>query len=118
MSDCAPPEDQRISSWFPCLTEREKVVLGYNLRTKAGLLCCDLSQRIGQTPTSVNEDLNTLMPGARVWLPNLPPPHEPRLLLGREALAIQGWPLHDLADHVEWDYTMTYLAGNAISGQI
>ena len=59
--------------------------------------------------------INTLLPGQRLWLTKLP---EPRLMVGLEALAIQGWPASELERSVAWDCLMSDLAGNAISGQI
>ena len=118
LSQCIPSGEQRNSSWYPCLCERERVVLGYHMLLKGQVTCCNLSQRLTQASTSITDDVITLLPGQRLWLANLAPPHEPRFLLGREALAIQGWPIEDLHDMQGWDYLMTELAGNAISGQI
>ena len=118
LSQCMPSEEHRNSSWYPCLCERERVLLGYSLVVRPSLQCLNVSQRISQATGSDDDELITLVPTMRLWLAQPPDGQEPRLLTGREALAVQGWPLATLHDKLEWGYTMIDLAGNAISGQV
>ena len=122
-----PPQLQR-SPWFSVLTEREKNALLICRAEKHLVVFRDLSQSIARiNSNSLNENTGqhvcpTLLPKMELWIDNFTGSSS-RLLLGQEALMLQGFPVQvflaalERHDDDEWRPTqslMLDLAGNAM----
>ena len=123
----ALPRDVRSSPWFDLLPSREKEVLAFCLRQWPCATSFDLSARIDRV--SVGRDLlvPTVTPRGKPWLRQLDQEAKQispnRVMLGREALAIQGFPVEWLGSRRQgsWapsDRLLSDLAGNAFTGQV
>ena len=90
--------DLAKNPWFLTLSEREQDALALCRVEKPNVLCRDLSQSITRVNSNTwdNEKalhvLPTTMPRMLLWL-ELRYPNSPRLLLGQEALIMQGFPV-------------------------
>ena len=87
------PDDLRENAWFQTFTEREKDALRLARVQSPQLIFRDLSQSVGRVNSkSEGEDgrhtLPTLLPKMLLWCER-----EGRVLLGREALMCQGFPV-------------------------
>ena len=111
------------SPWFGTLTEREQAALAFSQGVEPKALARNISQSVTRVPTSstVGEGQDrvhlapTFLPGQLLWLEL--ETQEPRVLLGREALAMQGFPVNEnpkLAGSFE-ESLMQNLAGNAMN---
>jgi site-specific DNA-cytosine methylase len=107
------------SPWYPTLNPRERGTLVYSLAVHPDRLLHNISQQIHRVPVSALVDgrhvAPTQMPGQLVWV--CAAGSQPRLLLGREALLLQGFPVgrtQALADSVAESFLQD-LAGNAMA---
>ena len=107
------------SPWYSTLLPREKEVLIFSQATRPDAIMRDIGQSITMVRTGPKgigdiELAMTLMPKQIVWL-ELPPPSEHRLMLGVEALRLQGFPVSRLAPETlrkHGDSLLGDLAGN------
>ncbi len=114
------------SPWFGTLTDRERTALAYSQGVEPEALARNISQSVTRVPTStrlpgpggsgeVQIIAPTFLPGQLLWLEL--ETQEPRALLGREALAMQGFPVNEnpkLAGSFE-ESLMQNLASNAMN---
>lgn len=119
--------DLAKNPWFLTLSEREQDALALCRVEKPNVLCRDLSQSIARVNSNTWDKeralhvLPTMMPRMLLWL-ELQYPNSPRLLLGQEALIMQGFPvvtfLRALKQHgaafEPSESLMQDLAGNAM----
>ena len=119
--------DLAKNQWFLTLSEREQDALALCRVEKPNVLCRDLSQSITRVNSNTWDNemtlhvLPTTMPRMLRWL-ELRYPNSPRLLLGQEALIMQGFPvmafLRGLKQHgaafEPSESLMQDLAGNAM----
>ena len=98
-SSVVPPPSITGSSWYPILCDRERQVLGEKLQRTPNARAVDVSQTFGREPpaSGVRDDgdgaaelLPCLTPSLRVVLREDLAKGEPRLMVGREALRLQG----------------------------
>jgi site-specific DNA-cytosine methylase len=128
-----PPPELAANPWFKTLTNRSKEIVVYNLLRKDavdGVLCTlDVSQTIHRTARGVNGTTQTLTPRMVTWLFTLGqrasdsadvPRH--RVMLGLEALALQGFPsswVMDVPSQLRaTDPQLKDIAGNAFSATV
>ena len=126
-----PPSNVRTSPWFELLPSREKEIIGYHI-TQAkikhtALVGFEASQRIDRTSISHDGVVNALTPGNIIWLVedfcldagNM---KSNRLVIGNEALSLQGFPTAWIANTPEdlrpSDPQQMDLAGNAFTSTI
>lgn len=117
----AAPADVQTSPWFATLPPREKEIVGYALALHPNMLGVDAGQRIDRAAILTGEHMNTITPGAKIfmtwkWGAQQKPLN--RLLLGWEALMLQGYPVQALKGHSLSDPQMFDLAGNAFPSTI
>ena len=106
-----PPPRYARSGWFQVLTEREKNALLMCQQEKPEVLFRDLSQSIARiNSNSWSEDRSihvapTMLPRMQLWIENTVPVPGPsigdRLLLGQEALLLQGFPIEAFLSFAE-----------------
>ena len=97
-SQVRPPAHVQNSPWYPALCPREKAILGFEMQRRPSAMAVDVGQSIGRERTSLmlegNHVFGTITSSQRLILVD---PEwsgaSPRLLLGREALRIQGFPV-------------------------
>ncbi len=115
----------QASGWYGALTEREQVALAFSQGVEPKALARNISQSVTRVPTSTRlpgpggsgevQIAPTFLPGQVLWLELQT--QETRLLLGREALAMQGFPINEnpaLTESFE-ESLMQNLAGNAMN---
>ena len=115
-----PPQDIRQSVDYDLLCERQRLVLGYELKMDPDATSVDCYQTMGRAFIGHDGILSTLVPGSNVWVRM---EGMNRLLCGREHMYVQGMPRSfpveqlmkdfDISDHMLKD-----LAGNAFSAQV
>ena len=87
------------SPWNNMITSRERDILLYQQRLHGSSVSVDLSQSMSRSPL-VKKRTNGLfaspamLPGMKLWLGPCA-----RLLLGREMLVLQGYPLPEVQEH-------------------
>lgn len=132
-----PGEHIRSSEWFRLLSSREREALGYGLMYVSTrdwqATTIDISQRIDRLVYGKHGVVSTITPNNKTWLVELPDEQKDdnpkvecnRLLLGRECLALQGFPVAWVdGSHAEGtpanvtEHMMMDLAGNAFSFSI
>ncbi len=111
------------SPWFQVLSQREQQTLSYWSAQCPDKIMFNLSQSLARVPMSHKEGGTTerhvapcMLPRQTMWVDH-PGMKAPRLLLGREALALQGFPIarcKETADENSERF-MQDLAGNAMS---
>ena len=132
------------SPWFSTLSEREVDVLVFwqhkkaeLYKTSTGLLCADIGQSIERVRSlAASEDninyLPTILPGSKLWLSatdsfakkqrDAGQPFVERLLIGEEALRLQGFHTHKYphlrAKQENSQSFMLDMAGNMFSGSV
>ena len=119
--DVQPDQETKDSPWYQHLPAREKECACFARAMQGENAVADISKSITHMAYGFTEESNkqklmlpTIMPGAKIWVQ---PRH--RLLLGRELLMCQGYPVSALppsrkdGDHEE---LMCDLAGNAFPG--
>lgn len=115
----SPPASLSGSQWFQTLQSREREVVAFAFRR--GALSVDCGQAINRCSENRSELLPTVTPGGKVFL-MFKEASRPmcRLLLGYEALALQGYPVEQLPLEDDpgcalaiSDSQMRDLAGNA-----
>lgn len=91
---------------------------------KLGAGCCDTSQTLGRHRMSKPGLVPTLTPKEQLWIFHVPDPDRPgemkqiqRYLLGREALALQGFPVEQkpMVEEEQDESFLNELAGNAFA---
>ena len=90
------------------------------METHPDVLSCDLSQRIDRISVGRDGEFPTLTPESKHWLRQVgtdQPRYHNRLLLGREILCAQGYPVEWLKDDVS-DPLLSDLGGNAMTAQV
>ena len=111
------------SPWYETLAYREKMGLSYTWMTESSpqtLFCIDVSQTIGRMFTGHDKRFPTLTPGLKTMIID-ESIGQPRLLTGKEALHIHGFP-YKILDHLlaaadaPTDTVMKDLAGNSFVG--
>jgi len=125
-------ENAKDSPWFSTLTPRERDALRYELEVFPQYFARDISQSIDRISRSCGHEhdknrhmLPTQLPKQLQWL-NWPMLDEvdvfdasrvPRLLIGRESLLSQGFPIDKVKDLVNRtdEQFMSQLAGNMMS---
>jgi site-specific DNA-cytosine methylase len=125
-------KEAKGSPWFSTLTPRERDALRYELALFPEYFARDISQSIDRISRSCRHEhdsdrhiLPTQMPKQLQWL-NWPmlvecseydAAREPRLLIGREALLLQGFPIDKVKALVNRtdEQLMSQLAGNMMS---
>lgn len=118
--------DQRStqSPWFSTLTPRERAALAFSQATSPGKIARNLSQSLNRVGVSHEEEGKSgvrhvcpaLLPTQMMWL-DPPAIGAPRLMLGREALVLQGFPI-GLRPDLTAEFTegfMQDLAGNMMT---
>ena len=113
---CVVPLSERGTVGYNLLTSREKMVLGHALLACPQLHNADIYQSLGREFLSDVPVLSTIVPGSMKWIRPLK-----RLLLGYEALKVQGMPddLMKLAVKENYsDNSMMDLAGNSFTGMV
>ena len=116
VSECVVPLSERGTVGYNLLTSREKMVLGHALLACPQLHNADIYQSLGREFLSDVPVLSTIVPGSMKWIRPLK-----RLLLGYEALKVQGLPddLMKLAVKENYsDNSMMDLAGNSFTGMV
>ena len=116
VSECVVPLSERGTVGYNLLTSREKMVLGHALLACPQLHNADIYQSLGREFLSDVPVLSTIVPGSMKWIRPLK-----RLLLGYEALKVQGMPddLMKLAVQENYsDNSMMDLAGNSFTGMV
>ncbi len=117
------PEEVSQSPWFALCPRREKDVLAYALASTPEMITVDISARLDRASVSTSLPLQCLTASSKLYLWKAPMGSGDamvfnRLLLGWEALAMQGYPpriLEALQDSAPTDTQMCDLAGNAFS---
>ena len=109
--------------WFWTLSSREQHAVCFSLRVNPeSLLFRDVSQSLGSTRVSTRSEDGThcacaVLPSQMMMVFHTGQPY--RLLLGREALVLQGFPSRDpsLSELIEGttELLMTNIAGNMVS---
>ncbi|CAE7473758.1 unnamed protein product [Symbiodinium sp. CCMP2592] len=117
-----PPRDLQSNAWFSLLTAREKDVLQLSRAAAPQAGFRNLSQSVGRShmqtlQTNGNHIAPTMMPGQLLWTELVAPP---RLVLGQEALMLQGLPISRFLEQVDDEQPpsqalMQDLAGNAMA---
>ena len=115
------PEWLKASPWFQSLTVQQKQVAAYSLCTDtAPVLFRDVSQSCSRVRTSTfgsdGQHLSfTVTPGQVALV--FQEAEKPRLLLGEEAMVLQGFPIAKVSDLVERtsNHVMADLAGNMVA---
>ena len=120
-SSIQPPERLKSSPWFHTLSAQQKQVAAYSLCTDtAPVLFRDISQSCGRVRCSMFGDARqhlsfTVTPAqvALVFKDN----ETPRLLLGEEAMLLQGFPIAAVSDLVKntANHVIADLAGNMVA---
>jgi len=123
------PAETKASPWYQVLPQREREVLAYAIAAHPELVSVDCSQRIDRASIGRGPRLPTITPGGKVYLmvsmaekgSKVSGPCN-RLLLGLEALKLQGFPTN-LLPHAEphvlpSDPQLMDLAGNAFPGTV
>lgn len=118
--------DQRStqSPWFLTLTPRERAALAFSQATSPGKIARNLSQSMNRVAVSHEETeaggirhvCPAVLPTQMLWL-DPPAIGAPRLMLGREALVVQGFPI-GLRPDLTTEFTegfMQDLAGNMMT---
>ena len=119
--------DQRStqSPWFLTLTPRERAALAFSQATSPGKIARNLSQSMNRVAVSHEEAeagggirhvCPAVLPTQMLWL-DPPAIGAPRLMLGREALVVQGFPI-GLRPDLTTEFTegfMQDLAGNMMT---
>ena len=121
----ALPPAVKVDAWYRTLTRQQQDAVAFSLRVNPeDLLFRDVSQSLGQTRLSTRSAEGHC---AAAVLPNqmmmvFAPGHPFRLLLGREALVLQGFPSEDptLSELIAAfsEAQMADLAGNMVSTPI
>ena len=119
------------SPWFDVLADGVKTALTYSLKTNPDALMRDIGQSLNRLrhskgipdpmkPDSSKHRHFSQMPQQQVWITH--PGCTPRLMIGRESMMIQGFPimLHGLEDllHDTLESTMMSLGGNAMASHV
>ena len=115
------PEWLKASPWFQTLTVQQKQVAAYSLCTDtAPVLFRDVSQTCSRARTpNVGSDGRhlsfTVTPGQLTLV--FQEAEKPRLLLGQEAMVLQGFPIAKVSDLVArtTNHVMADLAGNMVA---
>ena len=117
------PESLKSSPWFQTLTVQQKQVAAYSLCTDtatAPVLFRDVSQSCNRVRASTfgsdGQHLSfTVTPGQVALV--FQEAEKPRLLLGEEAMVLQGFPIAKVSDLVERtsNRVMADLAGNMVA---
>ena len=110
VSECVVPPSERGNVGYDLLTSREKFVLGHALLVAPNLHNADIYQSMGREFLSDEKVLSTIVPGSMKWIRPLK-----RLLLGYEALMVQGMPEEIVKIGVDQNFTdgnLMDLAGN------
>ena len=109
--------------WYPTLSKLQKSVLQFSMSERpVDTVCRDISQMCNRVRYSNLRASGHVamcqMPAQLVWLEQ--PGQTARLLLGREALAIQGFPLGRVPSLVEKtpEQTLMSLAGNMMASTV
>ena len=121
---CNVPEHLKQSDWFATLTPEQRDVLSFSVHFQGeSVMLRDCSQSVGRTRVSVFDEgtekhiAPTVTPGQLMML--FDEDETPRLLLGREALWLQGFPILEksVAPVLEGESEsfLTDLAGNMVS---
>lgn len=132
-----PPPELASNPWFKVLPNRSKEIVVYNMLRKDavdGVLCTvDVSQTIHRTARGVNGMTQTLTPRMLTWLYTVDRPASGggqgvldaprhRVMLGLEALAVQGFPCEWVLDvplqKRASDPQLKDIAGNAFSATV
>ena len=120
-----PPPAAKADAWFNTLTKQQQDAVAFSLRVNPEeLLFRDVSQSLGQTRLSTRSAAGhcaaAVLPSQMMMV--FAPGHPFRLLLGREALVLQGFPSEDpaLSELIGAfpEAQMADLAGNMVSTPI
>lgn len=115
----------RNSPWFGTLSQRERGALAYSQAMAPSKVCRNVAMSVNRVATSHQETTASgqvlhispaLLPTHQLWV-DAPAMGSPRLLLGREALRLQGFPVGlrpDLLGAFS-ESLMTDLAGNMMT---
>lgn len=127
--DLMPAAELKDNAWYQTLPRRQKEILNYHnhpasFSAKAAQVgpftSLDLSQTLGRNSRGYDGVMQTLTPKACMWIA---PPAEykicPRIVMGIEAMSMQGFPQGLLMQHARdgsWSNAQLLdLAGNAFS---
>ena len=117
-----PPADLKESAWFATLTPEQQDALSFSFHQTPGrLLLRDCRNTLGRVRVSTFDSgkhrAQTMVPSQLLIVFDGVQP--PRCLLGREALALQGFPVNDARiQHIVKDFPESFLqdlAGNMVS---
>ena len=115
-----PPPAVRTSRWFSTLNPRAQEALGFGLRhgSEKNLNLCsiDIGPSINMITFGKEGMLPTVVPRNITWLVSKNERWNNRLMLGYEALALQGFPVQDILHQKEFepsDNLLNDLGGNA-----
>ena len=129
--DVSVPPRHTQSPWYDKLAVGVKTALVYSLNVNPDALMRDIGQSLNRLrhsrvipdpmePGSVKHRHFSQMPQQQVWITL--PGCTPRLMIGRESMLIQGFPimLHGLEDllHHTSEVTMMSLGGNAMASHV
>ena len=120
VSNAYPPECIRASPWYGILSERNRMVLGYEMHMDSSLTSVDVFQSMGRAMCGHNSQLGTVVPGSMVYVTT---PEVNRLLCGLDYMQIQGlprtFPTAKIMKKVDVsDGMLQDMAGNAFSSQV
>ena len=114
-----PTVANRRSDWFPLLGERQKDILTFTDHMDDGYLMVDLQPQISSRRLAVKEQRSgkfvqfapTMLPDQEIWISSF---GNERLLVGREALLLQGLPVCKCEGAVEQasEKELTQMAGS------
>lgn len=108
------------SPWYQILSPRERGALAYSQAVTPGRAARNVGMSVHRVACSHDEGHGvhiapTMLPNQQLWI-DAPRLKHPRILLGWEALAFQGFPLGRRPDLMAFsDGLMQELAGNAMS---
>ena len=122
------PDALKQSDWFPTLPPGQRSALLFSFAENAGVVMMrDISQSCGRIRYSNYDEITgrhvacTQMPQQIVWLHQPDSPEAPdRLMLGRESMTIQGFPLANFQSLVAKtsENTMGALGGNMMASGV
>ena len=121
------PEDTKQSPWYKTLSPSQKNSLLFSYTEKPDCIMRDINQSLSRiryskvaTGSYDRHLAPCLMPSQVVWLAGHGPGQGPRLLLGREALRIQGYPEARVPQLIGKtpEATMMSIAGNMMSATV